>query len=53
MAIGTDHQRNVGESRRAEAKRFIEKQLTRRRGQQIITPDDLGYALSGIVRDDG
>jgi hypothetical protein len=35
------------------SERFVQEELSWRRGNQVVTSDNLGYSLSGIVDDDG
>ena len=52
LAVGSDHQWHVCVRRRGKAEEFLEHDLTRRGGEQIIAPDHLADAHLGIVDHD-
>lgn len=51
-AVGTDHQRHMGELGRREAEGLIQQQLPRRRGQQVVAANHASHAVVGVVDDD-
>ena len=53
LAVGSHHQRDVGEARRGEAQRPVQQELAGGRGEQVVAAEHVGHLHGGVVHHHG